>query len=74
MATQAWVPVDMVRSIVLSSNVYYYSLANTMGVDAIHDFMKPLGFGQVTGIDLPGELSAVCCPAPRVEKERLQKT
>ncbi len=49
-------PVDMVRSIILSSNVYYYSLANTMGVDTIHDFMKPLGFGQMTGIDLPGEL------------------
>jgi penicillin-binding protein 2 len=49
-------PVDMVRSITLSSNVYYYSLANTMGVDVIHDFMKPLGFGQITGIDLPGEL------------------
>jgi penicillin-binding protein 2 len=48
--------VDMVRSIVLSSNVYYYSLANTMGVDTIHDFMKPMGFGQITGIDLPGEL------------------
>ncbi len=52
-------PVDMVRSIVLSSNVYYYSLANTMGVDTIHDFMKPLGFGQITGIDLPGELRGV---------------
>ncbi len=52
-------PVDMVRSIVLSSNVYYYSLANEMGVDTIHDFMKPLGFGQVTGIDLPGEVRGV---------------
>ena len=52
-------PVDMVRSIVLSSNVYYYSLANDMGVDAIHDFMKPLGFGQITGIDLPGEVRGV---------------
>ena len=52
-------PVDMVRSIVLSSNVYYYSLANTMGVDTMHDFMKPLGFGQITGIDLPGELRGV---------------
>jgi penicillin-binding protein 2 len=52
-------PVDMVRSIVLSSNVYYYSLANEMGVDAIHDFMKPLGFGQLTGIDLPGEVRGV---------------
>ena len=52
-------PVDMVRSIVLSSNVYYYSLANELGVDAIHDFMKPLGFGQITGIDLPGEVRGV---------------
>jgi penicillin-binding protein 2 len=52
-------PVDMVRSIVLSSNVYYYSLANDMGVDLIHDFMKPLGFGQSTGIDLPGEVRGI---------------
>ncbi|MFM1924335.1 MAG: Stage sporulation protein [Pseudomonadota bacterium] len=52
-------PVDMVRSISLSSNVYYYSLANEMGVDTIHDFMKPLGFGQITGIDLPGEVRGV---------------
>ena len=27
-----------------------------MGVDNIHDFMKPLGFGQITGVDLNGEL------------------
>jgi len=52
-------PVDMVSSIVLSSNVYYYSLANEIGVDAIHDFMKPLGFGQITGIDLPGEVRGI---------------
>lgn len=52
-------PVDMVRSIALSSNVYYYSLANEMGVDVIHDFMKPLGFGQITGIDLPGEVRGI---------------
>ncbi|MBL0920075.1 MAG: penicillin-binding protein 2 [Hydrogenophaga sp.] len=51
--------VDLRRSIIKSSNVYYYSLANEMGVDAMHDFMKPLGFGQVTGIDLKGELRGV---------------
>ena len=65
-------PVDMVRSIVLSSNVYYYSLANTMGVDAIHDFMKPLGFGQVTGIDLPGELKGVL-PSTQWKKNAYKK-
>jgi penicillin-binding protein 2 len=52
-------PVDLYRSIVKSSNVYYYSLANELGVDAMHDFMKPLGFGQYTGIDIQGEVRGV---------------
>jgi penicillin-binding protein 2 len=52
-------PVDLHRSIVKSSNTYYYSLANEMGVDTIHDFMKPLGFGQITGIDVGGEVRGV---------------
>ncbi len=51
--------VDLYRSIVKSSNVYYYSLANDLGVDAIHDFMAPFGFGQMTGIDLRGEVPGV---------------
>jgi penicillin-binding protein 2 len=51
--------VDMYTSIVKSSNVYYYSLANEMGVDLMHDFMKPLGFGQLTGIDIFGEVRGV---------------
>ncbi|NTV86937.1 MAG: penicillin-binding protein 2, partial [Burkholderiaceae bacterium] len=49
-------PVDMYRAVVKSSNVYFYSLANEMGVDTMHDFMKPLGFGQITGIDINGEV------------------
>jgi penicillin-binding protein 2 len=50
---------DMHRSIVESSNVYYYSLANELGVEVMHDFMKPLGFGQITGIDVQGEVRGV---------------
>jgi len=50
---------DMHRAIVESSNAYFYSLANELGVDAMHDFMKPLGFGQITGIDIPGEVRGV---------------
>ncbi|MEG1200818.1 MAG: penicillin-binding protein 2 [Comamonas sp.] len=56
---QALGPVDLNRAIQHSSNVYFYTLSNEMGVDAIHDFMKPLGFGQITGIDLPGEVRGV---------------
>jgi len=52
-------PMDMHRAIVESSNAYFYSLANEIGVDAIHDFMAPLGFGQLTGIDINGEVRGV---------------
>ena len=50
---------DMHRAIVESSNAYFYSLANELGVDVMHDFMKPLGFGQLTGIDIHGEVHGV---------------
>ena len=48
--------VDMYKSIVQSCDTYYYMLANDLGVDAMHDFMAPLGLGRTTGIDLQGEL------------------
>ncbi|TCS37871.1 penicillin-binding protein 2 [Paucimonas lemoignei] len=55
--------VDMYRSIVQSCNTYYYMLATDLGIDAIHDFMKPFGFGQLTGIDLENERRGVL-PSP----------
>jgi len=51
--------VDMYKSIVQSCDTYYYQLANDLGVDAMHDFMAPLGFGQLTGIDIQGERDGV---------------
>jgi penicillin-binding protein 2 len=52
-------PVDMYRSIVKSSNVYYYSLANELGVDLMHDQLEPFGFGRKTGIDIEGEVTGL---------------
>jgi len=51
--------VDMYKSIVQSCDTYYYTLANDLGVDAIHDFMKPLGLGQITDIDIQGEVKGL---------------
>ena len=51
--------VDMARSIIKSSNVYYYSLANEMGVDLMHQQLDPMSFGRKTGIDIEGELTGV---------------
>ena len=52
-------PKDMRAAIVSSSNVYFYSLANEMGVDLIHQQLEPFGFGRRTEIDLDGELTGV---------------
>ncbi|MCU0940465.1 MAG: penicillin-binding protein 2 [Burkholderiaceae bacterium] len=65
-------PVNMHVSIVKSSDVYYYKLADDLGVDAIHDFMKPWGFGQITGIDLDGEQQGIL-PSTAWKERRLKQ-
>ena len=49
----------MHRALVVSSDTYFYSLGPEIGVNALHDFMKPFGFGQITGIDIEGEKKGV---------------
>ncbi|HEY7655651.1 MAG TPA: penicillin-binding protein 2 [Burkholderiales bacterium] len=51
--------VDMHKSIVKSSDTYYYMLANDLGIDAIARFMAQFGFGAPTGIDLAGEATGI---------------
>src|SRR5450830_1859681 len=48
--------VNMYHSIVWSCDTYYYMLANDLGVDRIHDQMQRFGFGELTGIDIEGEV------------------
>jgi penicillin-binding protein 2 len=47
--------VNMYRSIVVSCDTYYYTLANEMGVDTMHAQMQRFGFGELTGVDILGE-------------------
>jgi penicillin-binding protein 2 len=63
---------NMRRSIVESSNVYYYSLAHQLGVDTIYDQMLPLGFGRKTEIDMQGELIGLL--PNKAWKKRVLKT
>ena len=46
-----------------SSNIYYYSLANEMGVDAIHDFWSRFGFGRRPASTSRAR-SPACCRRP----------
>ncbi len=64
--------VDMHKSIVISCNTYYYQLGHDMGIDAIHDFMEPFGFGRLTGIDLDSEKIGVL-PSREWKKKRFAK-
>lgn len=51
--------VDMYKSIVVSCDTYYYTLANDLGIDNISSFLRQFGFGSRTGIDLEGEAAGV---------------
>ncbi len=50
-------------SIVQSCDVYFYHLARELGIERIHEGMTRFGFGERTGIDLPGEPSGLV-PSP----------
>src|SRR3954463_149832 len=63
--------VDLYKSIVVSSDTFYYQLANDMGIDAIASFMKNFGFGARTGIDVQGEALGVL-PSPEWKQARFR--
>jgi len=64
-----WGVVDLYKSIVKSSDTYYYMVANDLGIDAISRFIGQFGFGSRTGIDLAGEASGVL-PSPEWKMRR----
>jgi len=64
--------IDMYRSIAMSCDTYYYQLGNEMGIDRIHDFMQPFGFGEKTGIDLEHEKTGVL-PSQQWKRERFKR-
>ncbi len=55
--------VDFHRAIVISCDVYFYTLGKLTGIEKIAYFAKALGLGSRTGIDLPGEDPGVI-PSP----------
>ena len=64
--------VDMYKSIVVSCDTYYYNLANDLGIDNIANFMRQFGFGQRSGIDIPGESEGVL-PSQEWKRRRFKR-
>jgi penicillin-binding protein 2 len=51
--------VGLEKAIYQSCDVFFYTLANKLGIDRIAKYATMLGLGQKTGIDLPNEVSGV---------------
>jgi penicillin-binding protein 2 len=45
----------MRQAIAESCDVYFYRVAERLGIDRMAEFMKTFGYGELTGIDIPGE-------------------
>lgn len=55
--------VDLKHSIARSCDVYYYTLAHDLGVERLHETLAMIGFGSITGVDIPGEAAGLL-PSP----------
>lgn len=59
--------VDMRNAVMQSCDIYFYRLANTLGIGRIHAIMTRIGFGAPTGIDIGGERGGIM-PSPEWKK------
>lgn len=63
-------PQNIVGGIKYSCNVFFYNTGRMVGVDMLERYAKLFGFGKVTGIDLPDEVSGI---APGREWKRIYR-
>src|ERR1700704_979734 len=52
-------PVELEKAIYASCDVFFYTLAEKLGIDRIAKYATAFGLWQKTGIDLPNEVSGV---------------
>lgn len=63
---------NMESSLINSCDVYYYIMAERLGIDRLEAFAKTAGFGRPTGIDLPHEKSGLV-PSRAWKKRRFNR-
>lgn len=51
--------VDVYRALQRSNDIYFYRLGENMGVDRIKQWSLKFGYGEKTGIELPGEVAGI---------------
>src|SRR5271154_3578646 len=65
--------VDITKAIYQSCDVFFYTLAEKLGIDKIAYWAQRLGLGSKTGIDLPGEVAGTMPSAEWKMKNYHQK-
>lgn len=56
---QGFGPLDVTQAYAISSDTFFYQVAGMLGVDRLAYWANQWGFGQRTGIDLPGEAKGI---------------
>ncbi len=64
---------NMESALINSCDVYFYIMADRMGIDRIEQFAKKAGFGTLTGIDLPHEKPGLV-PSKEWKKKRFKRS
>ena len=64
--------IDLRRAISESCDVYFYTVANMVGIDKINKWATALGLGVMTGIDLPNEVQGLV-PSTEWKREKLHE-
>jgi penicillin-binding protein 2 len=63
---------DLPEAISRSSDVYFYRLASTLGIERMAAFLEPFGYGQPTGIDIGGEKAGLL-PTPEWKRNAFKR-
>ena len=50
---------NLTDAVTQSCDVYYYDLAQQLGIDRLSEFLQHFGFGSRTGVDITGELGGL---------------
>ncbi|MBU0845872.1 hypothetical protein KKH23_01555 [Patescibacteria group bacterium] len=60
--------IGLVRAIARSTDTFFYTIGELVGIEKLVDWSHKLGLGEKTGIDLPGEISGLV-PTPEWKEE-----
>jgi penicillin-binding protein 2 len=64
--------VDLRHAIQQSCDVYFYTIANMIGVDKINKWATALGMGVMSGIDLPNEVQGIV-PSTEWKRQKMHE-